>query len=75
MGMVTRNGVLEMIVIELSILVVDAILYDGCGMAEVGVGSKIIVVLWAIFYDFQHYATQAYFRVVTMGQIVVPQQL
>ena len=45
MGMVTCNGVLEMIVIELSILVVDAIFYDGCGMAEVGVGSKIIVVL------------------------------
>ena len=45
MGMVTRNGVLEMIVTELSILVVDAILYDGCGMAEVGVGSKEIVVL------------------------------
>ena len=42
MGMVTRNGVLEMIVVELSILVVDAI-YDGCGMAEVGVGSKNII--------------------------------
>ena len=40
--MVTRNGVLEMIVVELSILVVDAI-YDGCGMAEVGVGSKNII--------------------------------
>ena len=37
MGMVTHNGVLE-----LSILVVDAI-YDGCGMAEVGVGSKNII--------------------------------
>ena len=37
MGMETHNGVLE-----LSILVVDAI-YDGCGMAEVGVGSKNII--------------------------------
>ena len=37
MGMVTHNWVLE-----LSILVVDAI-YDGCGMAEVGVGSKNII--------------------------------
>ena len=45
MGMVIRNGVLQMIVIELSISVVDAISYDGCGMAEVGVGSKVIVVL------------------------------
>ena len=42
MGMVTRNGVLEMIVVELSILVVDAI-HDGCGMAEVGVGLKNII--------------------------------
>ena len=42
MGMVTRNGVLEMVVVEPSMLVVDAI-YDGCGMAEVGVGSKNII--------------------------------
>ena len=43
MGMVTRNGVLEMIVIEMSILVVNAILYDGCGWQKWGLGQRLLL--------------------------------